>query len=118
MSLDNPSPEVVRAVDAAVAWLESVKLEGIRQTVERDQEGRNKVIVKDPAAPPLWARFYEIQTNRPFFCDRDGVPKYTIAEIGHERRNGYAWYGTWPQSLLQEQYPAWKKKWAKLRRAG
>lgn len=22
--------------------------------------------------PTLWARFYELETNRPFFCDRDG----------------------------------------------
>lgn len=34
-----------------------------------------------------------------FFCDRDGVPKYTLKEIGSERRNGYAWYGNWGDSL-------------------
>jgi PelA/Pel-15E family pectate lyase len=110
MSLDHPSPAVVQAVDAAVAWLDSVRISGIRQTVQRDEEGRNKVIVQDPAAPPLWARFYEIGTNRPFFCDRDGVKKYSIAEIGRERRNGYAWYGTWPQTLIEQQYPNWKQK--------
>jgi pectate lyase len=113
MSLDDPSPEVVRAVDGAVAWFEAARLDGIRVSIERDEKsptGRNRVVVKDPKAPPLWARFYEIGTHRPIFSDRDGVKKYALAEIGYERRNGYAWYGSWPQPLLEKEYPAWKKK--------
>jgi PelA/Pel-15E family pectate lyase len=112
-SLDKPSVEVVRAVEGAVAWFESAKLAGIRQTVVDDAKGprgRNKVIVADPKAPPLWARFYEIGTNKPLFADRDGVAKYALADIGYERRNGYAWYGNWPAKLLADDYPAWKKR--------
>ena len=113
MSLDDPSPEVVRAVEGAVAWFEAAKLKGIRLVVRKDEKapkGRDRVVVKDPDAPPLWARFYEIGTNRPIFSDRDGVAKHDLAEIGYERRNGYAWYGDWPQPLLETEYPAWKKK--------
>jgi PelA/Pel-15E family pectate lyase len=105
MSLDKPSPEVIRAIDAGVAWFEAAKLKGIRQTkVDGD-----KKIVNDPDAPPLWARFYEIGTNRPFFSGRDGVKKYSIAEIESERRNGYAWYGEWGRDLPAH-YAAWKKR--------
>ena len=113
MSLDTPSPEVARAIDGAVAWFETVKLEGIRQIEvpdEKSSTGKNKVIVKDPLAPPKWARFYEIGTNRPMFSDRDGVVKYDLAEIGYERRNGYGWYNDKPLELLTRDYPAWKKK--------
>jgi pectate lyase len=113
MSLDNPSPDVEEAVDAAVAWFESAKLRGIRLVVKDDAKapkGKNRVVVKDPSAPPMWARFYEIGSNRPLFADRDGVAKYDLAEIGYERRNGYAWLGYWPQALLEREYPAWKKK--------
>lgn len=113
MSLDDPSPEVVRAVEGAVAWLESARLTGIRVDVVKDEKGpkgTNKVVVKDPAAPPLWARFYDLTTNKPVFVDRDGVPKPALADIGYERRNGYAWYGSWPQKLLEVEYPAWKKR--------
>ncbi|MFH5804497.1 pectate lyase [Alienimonas sp. DA493] len=113
MSLEDPSPEVVRAVDAAVAWMESAQLTGIREEKVKDPAagwGFNKVIVKDPAAPPLWARFYDIETNRPVFVDRDGVPKPNLADIGDERRNGYAWYGDWPQKVLGEKYRAWKQR--------
>jgi pectate lyase len=113
MSLERPGPEVVRAVEGAVAWFEAAKLKGLRVVVEKDAKaprGRNKVVVKDPAAPPLWARFYEIGTNRPIFADRDGVAKHDLAEIGYERRNGYNWLGYWPRELLEKEYPAWKAK--------
>lgn len=113
MSLDKPSPEIIRAVDSAVAWFESVKLSGIRVAQKKDPQspkGWNKVVVQDPKARPLWARFYEINTGRPLFADRDGDPKYNLADIGYERRNGYAWLGTWPVSLIEHEYPAWKRK--------
>jgi PelA/Pel-15E family pectate lyase len=113
MSIEDPSPEVARAVDGAVAWFEAAKLTGIRVVVQNDDKsptGKNKVVVKDPSAPPLWARFYDIDTNQPIFADRDGVAKHDLADIGYERRNGYAWLGYWPQKLLDQDYPAWKKQ--------
>ena len=113
MSLDHPSSEVIAAVDGAVAWFESAKLTGIRLDRQPDpkaKKGTNLVVVPDPTAPPQWARFYDLKTQKPFFCDRDGIPKSTIAEIGDERRNGYGWYGAWPQELLEKEYPAWKKR--------
>jgi pectate lyase len=115
MSLDEPRPEAIRAVRAAVAWFESAKLTGIKVILQPDAaapKGTNKVVVQDPAAAPLWARFYDIKTNKPFFCDRDGVAKPAIADIGYERRNGYAWYGQWPLALIDKEYPAWKAKWS------
>jgi PelA/Pel-15E family pectate lyase len=113
MSLDDPSPEVVRAVEAAVKWFEAAKLAGIRVNVVKDEKGPkgvNKVVVKDANAPPLWARFYSIETNKPVFVDRDGEPKQNLTAIGYERRNGYAWYSTWPQKLMEVEYPAWRKR--------
>jgi hypothetical protein len=38
------------------------------------------------------------------------VARYDLAEIGYERRNGYAWLGNWPRRLLEQEYPAWKAK--------
>jgi pectate lyase len=113
MTLDEPSADIVRAVEAAVRWFERSKLTGIRVASVKDEKGPggvNKVVLKDATAPPLWARFYAIQTNKPVFADRDGMPKPDLASIGYERRNGYAWYGTWPQKLLQREYPAWRKR--------
>lgn len=114
MSLDDPSLEVRRAIHAAVAWFESVKLEGIRletREVPDAPRGRDRFVVEDPDAPPMWARFYKIETFRPLFVDRDGVPMYRLEDIGHERRNGYAWLGRWPSTLIERDYPEWKAKW-------
>ncbi len=92
---------------------EEAKLTGIRQEERPDAaspKGHNKVVVNDPSAPPIWARFYEIGTNHPIFSDRDGIAKPNLADIGYERRNGYAWLGYWPQRLLATEYPAWRKR--------
>jgi PelA/Pel-15E family pectate lyase len=59
----------------------------------------------------MWARFYEIGTNKPIFCSRDGIPRATLAEISYERRTGYSWLGYYAKSLLTEDYPAWQKKY-------
>lgn len=111
MSIENPSPEIMRSVDAAVAWLESAKISGMEVVEVKDADGRkDKVVKNNPAAKPMWARFYEIETGKPVFAGRDGVKKYSLAEIEHERRNGYSWLGYWPQALLEKDYPAWKAK--------
>ena len=115
MSLDNPGPEVVNAVQSAMEWFAAAKLTGIRLEKRADKtapKGYDTVVVNDAQAPPLWARFYEIGTNKPIFCDRDSVIKYSLAEIGYERRNGYAWMREWAASLLSKEYPAWQTKWA------
>jgi len=106
MDVDQPSPEVRRAVHAGARWFEAAKLTGIRQETVQG----NKVIVEDPKASPLWARFYDIETNKPFFCGRDGVKKATLAEIESERRNGYSWYGNWGARVARE-YAKWKMRW-------
>jgi PelA/Pel-15E family pectate lyase len=113
MSLDHPSPQVIAAVDGAVAWFRAAELHGIRVEQRPDEKapkGKNKVVVQDPSAPPMWARFYEIGTNRPIFSDRDGVAKHELSEIGYERRNGYSWLNYWPAKLLSDEYPAWKAR--------
>jgi PelA/Pel-15E family pectate lyase len=115
MSIDRPSPEIVRAVQGAVAWFAASKITGLRLAVEPapgTPKGADRVVRPDPAAPPLWARFYELGTNRPFFCGRDGVVKYSMAEIEYERRNGYRWYVEEPARLLDQEYPRWRQLWA------
>jgi PelA/Pel-15E family pectate lyase len=124
MTIDEPSPEVRDAIESAVAWFEAVKIEGIRidSTVDASQPtGEDRIVVQDPSAPPIWARFYELETNRPIFSSRCEVPecesnpfhmrRYELAEIDNERRVGYSWYDDWPARLLSTDYPAWKAKW-------
>jgi PelA/Pel-15E family pectate lyase len=113
MGIEHPSPQVVKAVESAVAWFRASQITGIR--VERKPapgtpKGFDDTVVQDPSAPPLWARFYELGTNRPIFSGRDSIIKYSLAEIEYERRNGYRWYVDRPRTLLDVDYPAWEKK--------
>src|SRR5262249_58123449 len=88
---EDRGPDVVKPVHAACRWYEAARLTGIKVV----KKNGDRMVVKDEAAPLLWARFYEIGTNRPIFSGRDGVIKYDLAEIEAERRNGYSWYGGW-----------------------
>lgn len=117
MRIDDPSPEIVDAVKCAVAWFERSKIYGIRiETVdvpesEREEPGvtRTRIRVEDPDAGPIWARYYELDTNRPFFSDRRGGILYDYMEVSQERRGGYGWYGEWPEDVLKK-YPKWLKR--------
>jgi len=113
MSLDNPSPRVIEAIDAAVAWFERSKVTGVRIVTKRDPggpRGVNRTLVDDPSAPPLWARFYDIDTNEPMIVDRDGKRRSHYNDLSAERRSGYGWYGDWPRHMLDVEYPAWKAR--------
>jgi PelA/Pel-15E family pectate lyase len=112
MRLENPSKEVKQAIAAAVDWFNKVKITGYNFVTVQDPsqpKGVDRVLKADPSST-IWARFYEIQTNEPFFSGRDSVKKKKVSEIEYERRTGYAWYGTWPKKLLEQDYPEWLKK--------
>jgi PelA/Pel-15E family pectate lyase len=109
MSVEKPSREIAAAIEGAVAWLRAVPLKGVRLDRIPGPDGRTeRRLVNDPAAPPLWARFYELGTHRPLYLDRDSVFNYDYAKVGYERRSGYDYHGTWPANLLAQDYPAWR----------
>jgi len=54
--------------------------------------------------PNRWARFYELQTNRPIYGDRDGRIHYTLEEISEERRTGYSWQGEYGVRAMIAEY--------------
>ena len=106
MSLPAPSGEVVAAVHDAVAWFEAVKLRDVEWRPAPDGSGRT--LLATPGAAALWARYYDIRTDRPLFGDRDKSIHDDVNDISRERRNGYAWFGNGPAKVL-ERYPAWAK---------
>ena len=75
-------PEVLPAIDDALAWFRAHRL----------PDGR-------------WARFYTLEDNRPFFCGRDGIMRFSLEEIEEERQKGYSWYNTRPAKLLRTSVP-------------
>jgi PelA/Pel-15E family pectate lyase len=114
MGIENPDARIVEAVESAIAWFRMSAVSGLRWVERREASkpgGYTREAVSDPKAPPIWARFYEIGTNRPVFAGRDGVVRYNVNEIDEERRNGYGWFVEEPAELLEKDYPAWRSKW-------
>lgn len=110
MEINDPSPEIVESVTGAVKWFETNKLNNVKWEYFTNKDGlKDRRIVNDPSAGDMWARFYDLTTGKPFFCDRDGIKKNSIEEIGYERRNGYSWYTEAPEEVLKK-YPGWKSK--------
>lgn len=108
MEVEQPDVAVVEAVDAGVRWLSEHRLTGI--AVERfvNDEGMwDKRVVQHADAAPLWARYYDLEDEQPFFCDRDGILRRHLSDIGYERRNGYSWLGSQPQAIF-ELYEKWR----------
>ena len=89
MSVPNPTKRIQDSVRGVVQWFSKSAIVGYRY----DRSNGTRKLVGDSKST-VWARFYDIRTNRPIFSGRDGVIKYDVAEIEPERRNGYAWYVT------------------------
>ncbi|ANF97037.1 pectate lyase [Paenibacillus bovis] len=88
--------QITASIKAAEDWFKAVKITGIRVV----KTSSDVTVVSDPSVTtPIWARFYELNTNKPIFVGRDGVVKYQLKDIDQERRTGYAWYGNWPSKL-------------------
>ena len=111
MQIPKPDERVKRAVEGAMRWFDAHKLTGVRiEKYKSAVDGKTDIrLVPDSTASPLWARYYDLEEGKPFFCDRDGQPKRDIQDIGYERRNGYGWYNDSPADLYKR-YETWKKK--------
>jgi PelA/Pel-15E family pectate lyase len=107
MGIRNPSPRVVEAVHEAVAWFRETAIYGF------DYEHPH--LTRREGAGPIWARFYEIGTNRPIFSNRDGIVRYDWHELDDERRRGYGWYRHSPATLLRA-YEGWARTHADVPR--
>nr|WP_319400771.1 pectate lyase [uncultured Carboxylicivirga sp.] len=111
MQIEDPSKEVIEAIQGAIEWFKQVQINNVEFTRFKNDEGEKDAKIKTKkGADPLWARFYELETNKPLFVGRDKVFHYTFAEVERERRAGYAYYGKWPSKLINKQYPEWLKK--------
>lgn len=109
MRLDNPTPEVKNAITHAVEWFSTHKEVGY-DYLKTEKNGK---LIRDLVSSPtstIWARFYDTKTNQPIFGDRDNVVKYSLSEVSEERKNGYSWYGNWPEKIITREYEKWLKR--------
>lgn len=110
MEIPNPDERIVKSVEGAMRWFEENRIKCVRYKRE-NVEGRWEVTLEENPKDdtPIWARYYDLNDCRPFVCDRDGIPRRHLEEIGEERRTGYAWYNDRPSELFPI-YEEWKTK--------
>lgn len=106
MKIPNPDSEIVAAIDAGAAWFQA---NGIRDKVFKSSGSDGRHLSSAPGSGPIWARYYEVGTNRPLFGDRDKTIHDSVDEISKERRAGYSWFGDAGKRVLQH-YEKWKAK--------
>lgn len=104
MSLPDPTADEIAAVHGGIAWLKSATI-----TNKAWKTGPNGHVLVDEAGSSLWARFYDAQTMKPVFGDRDMTIHDDVNDIDPERRDGYSWYNTGPAKALKR-YESWTKK--------
>ncbi len=105
MQMPDPDSNVVAAVCSAAAWFEKTK---VGNQAYRLVPGQGRRLVDAPGNGPLWARYYEIGTDRSIFGDRDRSIHDDVNEISLERRNGYGWYHDTPKRVL-EHFARWSQ---------
>lgn len=110
MSIKNPGSRIIECVNGAMDWFEQNRITDIRIESFTNADGKpDRRMVKSSEGKDIWGRFCDLTDNRPFVCDRDGIKKYDISEIGYERRNGYGWFTDDPNDLFPR-YAKWKKR--------
>jgi PelA/Pel-15E family pectate lyase len=112
MDIPDPTTEIREAVLGALTWLDAAAISGygVKRVKDAKQPKGQDVILVEARGNRIWARFYDLETGKPFFCGRDGIKREKLSEIENERRVGYAYYGTWPAQLLSRKYEGWQPK--------
>ncbi len=101
MSIKNPDKEIIHSIQAAKEWFRTAGIQDKSIAIIKDPslpKGRDIQMVEKPGSI-IWARFYDLDTNEPVFTGRDGIKRKALADIEYERRNGYAYLGTWPKKI-------------------
>lgn len=109
LMLQPVTPEIEKSIKSAVQWFKESKIDGYTYNVSRESEKSIRTLSKKEGSA-VWARFYDIPTNKPVFGDRDGSVKFNYEEVSEERRMGYSWYNESGTKLIENEFPKWLKR--------
>jgi len=99
MNWPNQTPAIQAAVKGAIAWYKKNK---------NANTAWNKTTgAYEKSGSSLWYRFYEVNSDQFFFCDRGGesTKSYNYMDISEERRTGYQWAGDYGSAILSAEAP-------------
>lgn len=94
MNWPKQTEAIQNAVKGAIAWYKKNRL--------KDKAFSKTAGVVDKSGSSLWFRFYEVNSDDYFYCDRDGASTKTqdFMKISEERRTGYQWAGDYGSAIL------------------
>ena len=94
MNWPKQTEAIQNAVKGAISWYKKNRL--------KDKAFSKTAGVVDKSGSSLWFRFYEVNSDDYFFCDRDGESTKTqdFMKISEERRTGYQWAGDYGSAIL------------------
>lgn len=98
MGIEEPSKEVVEAIESGLSWFSESKIQGIRRVGE---EGADQFVRDTQSKELYWARFYDLQSNAPIFPGRNGIIYSDYWQMAKENRLGYDYLTTRPLGLLR-----------------
>ena len=139
MKIKNPSSEIKNAIISACEFFDRPELRICgkklvkKHTSAEVMNGRyydyEQILVNDPSAPDLWARFYALDSSfdvkigsrktisgtypsvlKPIWCDRGCKYVQNFNSLSVERRNGYAYTTSSIGKMISIDFPAWKRK--------
>ena len=95
MNWPNQTEAIQKAVKSAIAWYKKTRVVGL---YFNKKQGR----FEEREGNVLWYRFYEVNNDNYFFCDRGGASSKTqdFTRISEERRTGYQWAGDYGTALI------------------
>ncbi|MBR6454929.1 MAG: pectate lyase [Fibrobacter sp.] len=95
MNWPEQTEAIQKSVKGAIEWYKKTRVTGL---YFNKKQGR----FEEREGNVLWYRFYEVNNDNYFFCDRDGASTKTqdFTKISEERRTGYQWAGDYGTALI------------------
>jgi PelA/Pel-15E family pectate lyase len=122
MSIEKPTPSIIDAIEGGLEWFEKHRIQGPRPSKTPSKTSSNENLVSQDSDPSndksnevYWARFYDLETNKPVYPGRDGIVYDSFAEMAKNNRLGYDYTTTKPLSLLGSGQKKWRKQLQPIR---
>ena len=95
MNWPEQTEAIQKSIKGAIEWYKKTRVTGL---YFNKKQGR----FEEREGNVLWYRFYEVNNDNYFFCDRDGASTKTqdFTKISEERRTGYQWAGEYGTALI------------------
>lgn len=95
MNWPEQTEAIQKSIKGAIAWYKKTKVSNMKF-----DKSAGAIVASNGSS--MWYRFYEVNNDNYFFCDRDGASTKTndLSKISEERRTGYQWAGDYGSALL------------------